>query len=308
MGPVAPNRGLKKQMRKGGQGRAEPRASDARAPHALGRDARRLLSAMAQEGASPARGDLRDKFLVVAAPRNGVSSIIANIPDAGGEELVARGLARWTAGGGRRVLALSPEGAAMARRLAAPDGADAFRVQHAELVVRAPAPGETPVTVDAAESPLTWLARRKGRDGAPYLDPAQVEAGERFRRDVEIAQLRPRVTSDWSGLPSSGGRGGQGMQVSDLAIAARQRLDRAAGAVGRELEGVLVDVCGFQKGLELVERERSWPPRSAKVVLRIALDRLAAHYGLASVARGPDGSRARRWGAIDYRPTIDGPA
>lgn len=280
-----------------GAGCAEGRRPD------LGRDARRLLAALAQEGAAPARADLRDGFLVVAAPRNGVTAIVANAPLAAGHELAAHALARWSAHAPPR-LELASEGASLARRLAAPAGVAAHRAQHGEFVIRAVEPGGRPVLVDEAESPLGWLARRKGRDGAPFLQPAQVEAGERFRRDVEIAQIRQRVTSDWSGAAGSGRRGPQDLNVSDLAIAARQRLGRAAEAVGAELNGLLVDVCGLQKGLELVERERGWPQRSAKVVLKIALDRLAAHYGLASAAQGPERARLRNWGADGYRPGI----
>jgi len=269
----------------------------------LGRDARRLLAALAEEGASPARADLREGFLVVAAPRNGVTSIIANAPRGAGDELTNRGLARWSAHAPPR-LELASEGASLARRLAAPDGVSAHRAQHGEFAIRSIEPGAGPVLIDEAESPLAWLARRKGRDGAPFLSPAQVEAGERFRRDVEIAQIRQRVTSDWSGAARSGRRGPQDLNVSDLAIAARQRLARAAEAVGSELANLLIDVCGLQKGLELVEREHAWPPRSAKVVLKIALESLAAHYGLASAAQGPDRARLRGWGADDYRPRL----
>lgn len=56
------------------------------------------------------------------------------------------------------------------------------------------------VTVNLAESPLSWL-RSRG-----LVDARQSEAGERLRADYETAQLGPRVTMRWDAAPGGGGR------------------------------------------------------------------------------------------------------
>ncbi|MGB6349296.1 MAG: DUF6456 domain-containing protein [Pseudolabrys sp.] len=154
---------------------------------------------------------------------------------------------------------------------------------------------------------MAWLARRRGRDGRALIDAHQLQAGERLRADFTRAHLMPRTTSNWTNPISSGrGNGGRGPGTfTDTMIAARQRVNRALNAVGPEFSGLLLDICCFLKGLEDIERERAWPARSGKVVLQLALDRLARHYGFASKARGPARSRVRTWIADDSSFSAD---
>lgn len=144
-----------------------------------------------------------------------------------------------------------------------------------------------------AESPLAWLARRQGKDGRTMVDAAQLQAGERLRADFTRANLTPRVTSRWSEVSGAG----TPEAFTDMVLAAKLRVSRALTAVGPELSGVLLDVCCFLKGLETVERERRWPARTAKVVLCLALDRLAAHYGISASTTGRDRAPTRAWQA-----------
>jgi hypothetical protein len=178
---------------------------------------------------------------------------------------------------------------------------DRFRAQHLVLArrdIEGP-DGRQSVTIDESESPLAWLARRKGRDGRPLIEPVQLLAGERLRAEFTRAQLMPRITANWSAAVSDGRHGGSPASLTEAVIAARQRVRQALDAVGPEFSGLLLDVCCFLKGLADVERERNWPTRSAKVVLQLGLDRLARHYGLHGEARGRGRADVRTWLADD---------
>jgi hypothetical protein len=166
--------------------------------------------------------------------------------------------------------------------------------------------GRAAVTVDDAESPLAWLARRRGRDGRALIAPHQLQAGERLRADFTRAQLMPRTTSNWTNPVARRGSGGGGAgSFTEVMIAARQRVRLALDAAGPEFAGLLLDVCCFLKGLEDIERDRVWPARSAKIVLQLALDRLARHYGFMSTARGGDRADVRTWLAPDAEFRVD---
>lgn len=138
------------------------------------------------------------------------------------------------------------------------------------------APTGRNVTVNLAESPLSWL-RSRG-----HVDARQYEAGERLRADYETASLGPRVTMRWSAAPASkGARGAPGAIDPTLAgLSAKRRFDAAIAAAGPGLSDVLWRVVCAGEGLAVAEKGLGWPARAGKLVLGLALDRLADHYGL----------------------------
>jgi len=164
--------------------------------------------------------------------------------------------------------------------------------------------GRVSVLIDENESPLAWLARRRGRDGRPLIEPQQLLAGERLRADFTRAHLMPRTTSNWESPIAANRKGPSAAHFTDTMIAARQRVNNALDRVGPEFAGLLLDVCCFLKRLEDIERERAWPARSAKVVLQLALDRLARHYGFAAQANGGAHAAVRTWIAEDAGLTV----
>jgi hypothetical protein len=180
-----------------------------------------------------------------------------------------------------------------------------FQDQHRHIEIRQVDAGGEPglALVNLSESPLGQLMRRRGADGRPFLAQSEFAAGERMRSDYTRGRIMPRLGANWEASVASGPRaqGGGLAELTDAALAARQRVDAALAAVGPELSGVLIDVCCFLKGLELVERERGWPVRSAKIVLKTALGVLSRHYNpVERTAR----ARPLHWGSEGYRPKI----
>lgn len=166
---------------------------------------------------------------------------------------------------------LTPEGRGMLRKLD-PEPARprlAERDDEAEGRFRPP-----------PESPIAILARRRDADGRPFLPPRLVAAAERLREDFEIAQIEPRATQDWERVLTGAIDGGAGAAPVPGATpaAARARVLAALAELGPGLGDVALRCCCWQEGVETAERRLGWAARSGKIVLRIALERLARHY------------------------------
>ena len=127
------------------------------------------------------------------------------------------------------------------------------------------------VTVNLAESPLTWLHSRG------HLTDRQFDAGERLRVDYERAQMSPSITMRWDPVRVDGG-GGDGLTPSERQLAAKARFDGAMAEAGSGLSDILWRVACACEGLPDAEKALQWPARSGKLVLKLALDRVADFY------------------------------
>lgn len=132
------------------------------------------------------------------------------------------------------------------------------------------------VTVNLAESPLSWLHVRG------HLTDRQLLAGEKLRGDYEAAAMGPNVTMRWENVPLSRQTRGapSGLNQTERMISAKARFDNALAALGPDLSDIAWRVICAGEAMPAAEREMAWPVRSGKLVLRIALDRLAGFYRL----------------------------
>ena len=133
------------------------------------------------------------------------------------------------------------------------------------------APRRRSVTVNLGESPLGWLHAHG------HLDDRLFNAGERLRVDYERAQIAPGVTMRWEPVRLRR-QPGERLAPTERQLAARQRFEGAIRAAGKGLEDILWRVVCACETLPAAEKALEWPTRSGKLVLKLALDRVADFY------------------------------
>ena len=183
---------------------------------ALGSRARNLLLQLASA--------TRRRALGIDSGPPGREPLSNNAAVAPLRELSGAGLVTHSAAGNVIVTA---KGAAWVARYHATqrtERIDPFIAQHLAIDTRnVEGPdGTQSVAVDDRESPLGWLARRKGRDGVPLIAARQFAAGERLRAEFTRAHMMPRVTANWQAAVTQGARAsrdGFSPNVADTIIA-----------------------------------------------------------------------------------------
>ena len=132
------------------------------------------------------------------------------------------------------------------------------------------------------------LARKEDLAAIVSLHAADSAAGhgygdawnEETRGDYERAGLAARVTMRWDAAPPGKNRGGARASDASLArIDAHRRFHAALDAAGPGLADICWRVICAGEGIGGAEKALGWPARSGKLVLGLALDRLARFYG-----------------------------
>ncbi len=259
------------------------------------REARRILRRLCETGAVLAVAKDMDKAVVLRQGADGDQTRTAVVDRRVAQAFAIKDWISCTKSGRIARYAITVAGKSALKRLLEEDrkkrmasagfaeGPSAFQGQHATWGKRAVAGDDgrrKVMCVNLSESPLAGLARRKGSDGKPFLGPELVQAGERLREDFERAQMGPRVGQNWDRFLTGGDRGGF---LTDGGLAegpreARKRVSDALDDLGPGLADVVMRVCCFLEGLESAEKRLGWSARSGKVVLKIGLQRLLAHY------------------------------
>ena len=130
------------------------------------------------------------------------------------------------------------------------------------------------VSVNLAESPLGWL-RARG-----LVSDRQFAAGEILRQDYERAALPQRTTMQWDAAPQGkAARGAPSHGASTNAqIDAKARFSAAIDRAGAGLSDILWRVVCAGEALPGAEKALGWPARAGRLVLTLALDRVADYY------------------------------
>ncbi len=263
----------------------------------VAREGRRILRRLCESGAILAVAADMEKAAVVRSLADGRSTRTAVVDR---EVAQAFALKEWIAirkPGRVASYTITPAGrAALKRMLAETEAGEGgfcgapmpFALQHQDIE-EVDAGEERPrkIRYNRAESPVTALARRREKDGKPFLSADLVAAAERLREDFEMAQMGPRVAQNWDNFLTGGTRGqfNPAAGPANGPAASRARVAGALRDLGPGLGDMVLRCCCFLEGLEAAEKRMGWSARSGKIVLRIALQRLKRHY---EEAYGPE--------------------
>jgi hypothetical protein len=239
---------------------------------------RRALARLAQDGALLAP-DRAGRWLCVYPKGDRRRRPLAKLAQSDVVALLAEGA--LAPAGFAGTWRLSPAGRAAHARAAAPE--DPWRMQHSSTMLRLLLDPETtirPARPAEIAGPFGALVRLVPAD---FFAAREIAAARRLWDDWAIGQRGLVAGSNWRAPPRGStrrGPGGAQERAAAAGIDARRRVETALGVLPLSLAGAVQAACFEGAGFEALERQRRWPARSGKLVLKLALELLADHYGL----------------------------
>lgn len=256
----------------------------------IAREARRILRRLSEPGACLAVAKDMEKAVVVRDLPDGRTARTAVLDRPIAQALALKGwivaevkgkITRYTISGtGRAALRafLAEDEMVRVGFAEAPTTFDADIQSFALRAGAGPTVRSKRIRYQPAESPVMVLSRRRDKDGGLFLSPELVAAAERLREDFELAQMVAGAKMDWARTALEGGAGTYGDAQGTGPEAAKARVAAALADLGPGLGDVALRCCCLLEGMEQAEKRMGWSARSGKIVLRIALQRLKAHY------------------------------
>ena len=159
------------------------------------------------------------------------------------------------------------------------------------------------VAFNQNENVILKLNKKYDKKGNPIISLEQMNAAIKLQKDYEKAQLRQKITLNWESFKNKTQKNKKYTQYtqSETGSRARKRLQNALNYVGPELTPILIKICCMEHGLTQTETNLQIPKSSARIILQIALTRLARYYGF---EQKTDKIPINHWGAQDYKPKI----
>lgn len=163
--------------------------------------------------------------------------------------------------------------------------------QH-QLLLVGEGPEHEAVTMNYAYSALDWL--RRHRNGTYVINDLDYRAARRLQKDFDALGRGQNLTMSWQARSDGGGKAPSDHDRGHVAaMAAQRRIHDALSFVGPGLSDVLVAVCQQNMSLQIIERDLSFPARSGKVIVKLALARLTVFYGFQTEAAAAASLRMR---------------
>lgn len=126
---------------------------------------------------------------------------------------------------------------------------------------------------------LTRLAKDCDTKGRRFFSADELEAGARFQRDYDRAFGTGVGAQNFTPLQVDVTRQNQEELSAVARLDASQSYRQAKAVLGAGLEQAIDVICGEGKSFSRLEREQYWARGSGRTILKLALQRLAEHYG-----------------------------